>query len=227
MRATHADEPKGRRTSLRVRNATSPVGLKKAAAGTCGQVDAMSALSQLYPDQTGGGGLRQRRLSAHRRTLGALAVSAVAGLTIFATAAGSLMGGAMAAPPAVKSPPPGWIDLAFADVDAASARPAMQPQPTRIAPLRNAQKQSTRKPDAGKTDPCADFVYFFLNTNCSVKHVSAMRRDGFAHRAVAASPVPAPSKQEAARSVPAPRKQQAARGPERFTFAATTTTAAD
>jgi hypothetical protein len=191
------------------------VGLKNAVAGTCGQVDAMSALSQLYPDRSGSGGLRRLRLSAHRQTLGALAVSAVAGLTIFATAAGSLMGGAMAAPPAVKSPPPGWIDLAFADVDAASARLAMRAQQTPVAQPQNTQKQGTRKPDAGKTDPCADFVYFFLNTSCSVKRVSAVRRDGFAHRAVAA------------RTLLAPSKQKAARGPERFTFAATTTIAAD
>jgi hypothetical protein len=168
----------------------------------------MSALSQVYCEQPRSGG--GRGLSAYRPTLAALAVSAVAGLAIFATTAGSLMGGAMAAPPEAKSPPAGWIDLAFADVDAASARPAVHGQQTPAVQL-----PSTKKQDAGKADPCADFVYFFLNTNCSAnKRVSAVRRDGFAHRAVAARTVPAPSNQEAARS------------PERVT-AATATTVTD
>ena len=125
------------------------------------------------------------------------------------------MDGAKAAPPAAKSPPPGWIDLAFADVDAASARSAMPAQQTRAAQPQNTQQQDTRKQGTRKQDPCADFVYFFLNTNCSVKRVSSARRDGFAHRAIAT------------RTVPAPSKQETARNPERVTLAATTTTAAD
>ena len=170
----------------------------------------MSALSQVYSDRPRSGGLRPRRVSAHRQTLAALAVSVVAGLAIFATTAGSLMDGAMAAPPAAKSPPPGWIDLAFADLDAASARPAIHPEQTQPAQPQTAQKQDTRK-----QDPCADFVYFFLNTNCSVKRVSAARRDGLARRVVAA------------RTLPVPSKQATVRDAQRMTFAATTGTAAD
>lgn len=168
----------------------------------------MSALSQVYSDLPRRRG--RRGFSACRPTLAALAVSAVAGLAIFATAAGSLMEDAMAAPPAMKSSPPGWIDVAFADVDAASSHSAMPAQPTQVV-----QPQSTQKQDAKKSDPCADFVYFFLNTTCSAKRVSAARRDGIARRAIAA------------RTILAPSKQEASRNPERVTFAATTTTAAD
>ncbi len=170
----------------------------------------MSALSQVYPDRVCRGGLRRRWLSAHRQTLAALTVSAVAGLAIFATAAGSLMEGASAAPPGAKSPPPGWIDLAFADVDAASARPAPHRQRTQLAPPQNVQKQETRK-----QAPCADFIFYFLNTNCLVKRVSSARRDGFPRRAVAA------------RTMPVRTSGDTARNPDRVTLAATTTTATD
>ena len=163
----------------------------------------MSALSYVYSDRTCRNG--RRPPSAYGQTLAALAVSAVAGLAIFATTAGSLMEGAMAAPPAIKSPPPGWIDLAFADVDAALAHSAVRPK----------QNQITQKQDTQKQDPCADFVYYFLNTNCSVKRVSAVRRDGLTHRAVAA------------RTVPAPTTQAVARDSDSVTFAATTTTVTD
>jgi hypothetical protein len=175
----------------------------------CGQVDAMSALSHVYSERIGRGG-RNRRPSANRQTLAALAVSAVAGLAIFGTTAGSLMQGALAAAPADKSPPPGWIDIAFADVDAISARSAAHPQQNQIA-----QPQTTQKQDTRKQDRCADFVYYFLNTNCSVKRVSSARRDGAARRAVAS------------RSLPAPSQQVTARNSDRVTFAATTTTATD
>jgi hypothetical protein len=174
------------------------------------QVDAMSALSHVYSDRSRRGGMRRRPLSSYRQTLAALAVSAVAGLAIFVTTAGSLLQGAMAEPPAIKSPLPGWIDIAFADVDAASARSAMRSQQNQITQQRNTKKQDTRK-----QDPCADFVYYFLNTNCSVKRVGSARRDGMARRAVAA------------RSVPVPSTQQTARAPERVTLAATMTTVTD
>ena len=167
----------------------------------------MSALSQVYSDRTCRGG--RRALSVYRQTLTALAVSAVAGLAIFTTTAGSLMEGAMAAPPAIKSPPPGWIDLAFADVGAASARSAVRPQQNLI-PRQNAQKQDTRK-----QDPCADFVYYFLNTSCSAKRVGAARHDGLARRAVASRTVPVPSAQDSAQDL------------DRVTLAATMTTATD
>jgi hypothetical protein len=173
----------------------------------------MSALSQIYSDLPRGRG--RRGLSAYRPTLAALAVSAVAGLAIFATAAGSLMEGAMAAPPVMKNPPPGWIDLAFADVDAASSHSAPSVPSTQAAQPQSTPKQDVQKQDAKKSDPCADFVYFFLNTNCSAKRVSAARRDGIVRRAVAA------------RTIQAPSKQAASRNPERVTLAATTTTAAD
>jgi len=173
-----------------------------------GRVGAMSALSHVYFDRTCRGG--RRGLSAYRQTLAALAVSAVAGLAIFATTAGSLMEGAMAAPPAIKSPPPGWIDLAFADVGAASARFAVRPQQNQIARPQNTQKQDTRK-----QDPCADFVYYFLNTSCSAKRVGAARRDSLVRRAVAS------------RTVPVPSAQDSARDSERVTLAATMTTATD
>ncbi|MFZ3350889.1 MAG: hypothetical protein WA268_08490 [Xanthobacteraceae bacterium] len=163
----------------------------------------MSALSYVYSDRTCRGG--RRALFAYRQTLAALAVSAVAGLAIFATTAGSLMEGAMAAPPAIKSPPPGWIDLAFADVGAASARFAVRPQQNQIARPQNTRKQ----------DPCADFVYYFLNTSCSAKRVSAARRDGLARRAVASRTVPVPSAQNSAQDL------------DRVTLAATMTTATD
>jgi hypothetical protein len=175
----------------------------------CGQVDAMSALSHVYSERIGRGG-RNRRPSGNRQTLAALAVSAVAGLAIFGTTAGSLMQGALAAAPADKSPPPGWIDIAFADVDAISARSAAHPQQNQIA-----QPQTTPKQDTRKQDRCADFVYYFLNTNCSVKRVSSARRDGAARRAVAS------------RSLPVPSQQVTARNSDRVTFAATTTTATD
>ena len=168
----------------------------------------MSALSHVYSDRTCRGG--RRALSAYRQTLAALAVSAVAGLAIFATTAGSLMEGAMAAPPAIKSPPPGWIDLAFADVGAASARFAVRPKQNQIAQPQNTQKQDTRK-----QDPCADFVYYFLNTSCSAKRVGAARHDGLARRAVAS------------RTVPVPSAQDSAPNSERVTLAATMTTATD
>ena len=173
----------------------------------------MSALSYVYSDRTCRGG--RRALSAYRQTLAALAVSAVAGLAIFATTAGSLMEGAMAAPPAIKSPLPGWIDLAFADVDAASARSAVRPQQNQIAQPHTAQKQDTRKQDTRKQDPCADFVYFFLNTSCSAKRVGAARRDSVVRRAVASRTVPVPSVQDSARDL------------DRVTLAATMTTATD
>lgn len=177
----------------------------------------MSALSYVYSERTCRAGLRRRPLFAHRQTLAALAVSAVAGFAIFATAAGSLMGGAQAAPPAAKGPPPGWIDIAFAQVDSARvdagwAASAVRMEQSRIALPQNAQK----KPDTRKQDPCADFVYYFLNTNCSVKRVGSARRDSVVRRAVAARTLP----------VPAPR-QEASRQPERVTFAATNTTATD
>lgn len=174
----------------------------------------MSALSQLYSDRPRGGGLRRRRLSVQRQTLAALAVSVVAGMAIFATTAGSLMEGAMAAPPAVKSPPPGWIDLAFADVDAASARSAIHARQMQPSPPQGVPAQETRKQDSRKPDPCADFVYFFLNTNCSAKRVSAVHRDGSVHRVVAA------------RTAPTIVGQDTGHHPERLT-AATTTTATD
>lgn len=164
----------------------------------------MSALSHVYIDRARGG--RRCRLYARRQTLAALAVSAVAGFAIFVTSAESLFGGAVAAPPAAKSPPPGWIDIAFADLDAASARSAIHPQP--------AQTQNTRKQNARKPSPCADLVYYFLNKNCSVKRVGSARRD-FGRRAVAA------------RTVPAIISQDAARSSERVTFAATSTVATD
>ena len=183
----------------------------------------MSALSYVYSDRTCRGG--RRALSAYRQTLAALAVSAVAGLAIFATTAGSLMEGAMAAPPAIKSPLPGWIDLAFADVDAASARSAVRPQQNQIAQPHTAQKQDTRKQDTRKQDtrkqdtrkqdPCADFVYFFLNTSCSAKRVGATRRDSVVRRALAS------------RTVPVPSVQDSARDSDRVTLAATMTTATD
>ena len=171
------------------------------------QIDAMSALSHVYSDRTCRGG--RRRSFANRQTLAALAVSAVAGLTIFATGAGSLMDGALAAPPAVKSPPPGWIDMAFADMDAISTRPAAHPQQNHIG------QQSTQKQDTRKQDRCADFVYYFLNTNCSVKRVSSARGGGSARRAVAS------------RNPLVPSALVAARNSDRVTFAATTTTATD
>jgi hypothetical protein len=173
----------------------------------------MSALSYVYSDRGGGAARRHARLSDYRQTLAALAVSAVAGLAIFATASGSLMQGAAAAPPTVNSPPPGWIDLAFADVDAASTGSAIHSQQAPATQSQNTPKQDSRKQDTRKRAPCADFVYFFLNTNCSLKRVGSAR--GFAHRAVAA------------RTVPAPSKQAAAPNSERLTLAATTTTAAD
>ncbi len=173
----------------------------------CGQVNEMSALSHVYSDQTCRGG---RGRSVHRQTLAALAVSAVAGLAIFATTAGSLMQGALAAPPTVKSPPPGWIEIAFADVDAASARS----QQNQAGQQQSTQKQDTRKQDARK-GPCADFVYYFLNTNCSVKRVGSARRDGAGRRAVAS------------RKLPVLSQQNPARNPDRVTFAATTTIVAD
>jgi hypothetical protein len=166
----------------------------------------MSALSHVYSDRTCRTGRRPQ--SAYRQTLAALAVSAVAGLAIFATTAGSLMEGAMAAPPAIKSPPPGWIDLAFADV--ASAGSAVRAQQNQIP-----QPPSTRKQDTRKQDPCADFVYYFLNTNCSAKRVSAARRDGSVRRAVAS------------RTLPVPSAQDTARDSDRVTLAATMTTATD
>lgn len=165
----------------------------------------MSALSHVYTDRACGG-RRGAGLSSCRQTLAALAVSAVAGLAIFVTSAGSLFGGAAAAPPAAKSPPAGWIDIAFADLDAASARSAIQPQP--------AQAPNTRKQDTRKPSPCADFVYYFLNKNCSVKRVGSARRD-VGRRALAV------------RTVPAIISQDAARGPERVTFAATSNVATD
>jgi hypothetical protein len=173
----------------------------------------MSALSHVYSDRTCRTGRRPQ--SAYRQTLAALAVSAVAGLAIFATTAGSLMEGAMAAPPAIKSPPPGWIDLAFADVDAASAGSAVRPQQNQIPQPPSTQKQDTRKQDTQKQDPCADFVYYFLNTNCSAKRVSAARRDGSVRRAVAS------------RTLPVPSAQDTARDSDRVTLAATMTTATD
>jgi hypothetical protein len=179
-----------------------------------GQVDAMSALSHVYCDRTRRGGLRGHPLSACRQTLAALAVSAVAGFAVFATAAGSLTQGALAAPPEVKSPPPGWIEIAFADVEAASSRSAVRPQQTRIGQEQTTPKQTTPRQDTRTQDPCADFVYYFLNTSCSIKHVGALRRDGPLHRAVAARTLPAP-------------KQEASRNAERVSFAATTTTATD
>jgi hypothetical protein len=149
-----------------------------------------------------------RWLFAYRQTFAALAVSAVAGLVIFATAAGSLMQGAVAAPPAIKSPPPGWIDVAFADV--ASTGAAVHPQQTQVTQPRNTQKQATRK-----QDPCADFVYYFLNANCSVKRIGWARRGGFVHRTVAA------------RTLPALNNRNTPSDSDRVTFAATTTTATD
>jgi hypothetical protein len=172
------------------------------------QIDAMSALSHVYSDRTSRGG--RRRSFANRQTLAALAVSAVAGLAIFATGASSLMEGALAAPPAVKSLPPGWIDMAFADVDAISARPAAHPQQNQVG-----QQQSTQKQDTRKQDRCADFVYYFLNTNCSVKRVSSARGGGSARRVVAS------------RNLLVPSALVAARNADRVTFAATTTTATD
>jgi len=169
----------------------------------------MSALSHVYSERTGRGG-RNRRPSANRQTLAALAVSAVAGLAIFGTTAGSLMQGALAAAPVDKSPPPGWIDIAFADVDAVSTRSAVHPQQNQIG-----QPQSTQKQDTRKQDRCADFVYYFLNTNCSVKRVSSARRDGAPRRAVAS------------RRLPVPSQEVTARNSDRVTFAATTTTATD
>jgi hypothetical protein len=169
----------------------------------------MSALSHVYAEQTCRGG-RRRSPSVQRQTLAALAVSVIAGLAIFGTTAGSLMEGAIAAPPAVKSPPPGWIDIAFADVDAVSARSGARPQQNQIG-----QQQNTRRQDTRKQNPCVDFVYYFLNTNCSVRRVSSARHDGSVHRAVAS------------RTLPVPSKQVTARNSDRVTFAATTTTATD
>lgn len=168
----------------------------------------MSALSHVYSDRTGRGG-RNRALSANRQTLAALAVSAMAGLAIFATTAGSLMQGALAAAPADKSPPPGWIDIAFADVDAISARSAAHPQQNQIG-----QQQITPKLDTRKQDRCADFVYYFLNTNCSVKRVTSARRDGAGRRVVASRNLP-------------PRREVTVPNSDRVTFAATTTIATD
>lgn len=170
----------------------------------------MSALSHVYSDPSRGGGSRRRPLSVSRQTLAALAVGVMAGLAIFATTAGSLMQGAMAAPPALKSPPPGWIEMAFADVDAAQARAAAPAQQHRIGQQQNGQKQNTRKQDA-----CADFVYYFLNANCSVKRVGTARRDVPARRAVAA------------RSVPVLSQQVTARNSSHVTFAANATIATD
>jgi len=168
----------------------------------------MSALSHVYAEQTRGGS--RRSPSARRQTLAALAVSVVAGLAIFGTTAGSLMEGAMAAPPAVKSPPPGWIDIAFADVDAVSARSGARPQQNQIG-----QQQTTQKRDTRKQNPCADFVYYFLNTNCSVRRVSSARHDGSVRHVVAS------------RTPPAVNRPDTARNSDRVTLAATTTTATD
>lgn len=203
------------------RNAASSVGLSKGPTKvggatflrvSCRQIDAMSALSHVYPDRACGSGLRHRWLSAYRQTFAALAVSAAAGLVIFATAAGSLMQGAVAAPPAVKSPPLGWIDIAFADVDAASTGAAVHPQQARVTPSQNTQQAAQ---DTRKQHPCADFVYYFLNTNCSVKRIGSARRGGFVHRAVAA------------RTLPALNNPNTARSPDRVTVAATMTTVTD
>lgn len=179
----------------------------------------MSALSHVYPEWSS-------RPFACRQTLAALAVSAVAGFAIFATTAGSLMEGAQAAAPAAKGPPPGWIDIAFAQVDtarvdAAWAATAVRLEQNRIVLPQNTQKQDTQKQDTQKQDtqkqdPCADFVYYFLNTTCSIKRVGSARRDSVVRRAVAARMLP----------LPAP-KQEASRHPERVTFAATDTTATD
>ncbi len=166
----------------------------------------MSALSHVYSDRSCRGG----RNRANRQTLAALAVSAVAGLAIFGTTAGSLMQGALAAAPADKSPPAGWIDLAFADVDAISARSAAHAPQNRIG-----QQPTTQKQDTRRQDRCADFVYYFLNTNCSVKRVSSARRDGPARRAVALRTPPTPVAQETARNL------------DRLTVAVTTTTVTD
>lgn len=180
----------------------------------CGQVDAMSALSHVYSDRAPRSGQGRRLFPAYRQTLAALAVSAVAGLAIFATTAGSLMQGALAAPPAVKGPPPGWIDIAFAQVDSARVDAGWAATAVRMEQSRIALPQNTQKRDTRKQDPCADFVYYFLNTNCSVKRVGSARRDSVVRRAVAAR-------------TPAAPKQEASRHPERVTFAANNTTATD
>lgn len=176
----------------------------------------MSALSHVYSERTKRGGLGGRPLSACRQTLAALAVGGVAGLAIFASTAGSLVQGAVAAPPTVKSPPPGWIDIAFAQVDSGRVDAGWAATAVRLEQGRIALPQSTQKPDTRKQDPCADFVYYFLNTSCSVKRTGSARRDSVLRRAVATRTPP----------TPAP-KQEASRNPERVTFAATNTTATD
>lgn len=176
----------------------------------------MSALSHVYSERTHRSGLRRRPLFACRGTLASLAVSAVAGLAIFATTAGSLMEGARSAPPAVKGPPPGWIDIAFAQVDSDRVDAGWAATAVRMEQSRIALPQSTQKPDTRKPDPCADFVYFFLNTSCSLKRTGSARRDSVVRRTVAARTPPAPAP-----------KQEASRNPERVTLAATNTTATD
>lgn len=147
--------------------------------------------------------------------MAALAVSAMAGLAIFTTNTGSLTQGALAAPPAVKGPPPGWIDIAFAQVDSGRVDAAWAATAVRLEQNRIALPQSTQKQDTRKQDPCADFVYYFLNTKCSIKRVGSARRDSVVRRSVAArAPLPAP-------------KQEASRDPDRVTFAANDTTATD
>ena len=175
----------------------------------------MSALSHVYPEPTGRSGLR-RPSFALRQALAALAVGAVGGLAIFATTAGSLMQGALAAPPAVKGPPPGWIDIAFAQVDSTRVDAAWAATAVRLEQKRIALPQNTQKQDTRKQNPCTDFVYYFLNTKCSIKRVGSARRDGVVRRTVAARTMP----------VSAP-KQEASRQPEHVTFAANNTTAAD